>query len=50
MPDAPITWVAASVVVNVEEGAERSLSAGDERNESVYEIAADRSVTEVTRR
>ena len=31
--------VAVSVVVNVEEGAELSLSAGDERNESVYEVA-----------
>jgi len=30
--------VAVSFVVNVEEGAERSLSAGDERNESVYEV------------
>jgi peptidoglycan/xylan/chitin deacetylase (PgdA/CDA1 family) len=31
--------VAVSVVVNVEEGAELSVSAGDERNESVYEVA-----------
>ena len=31
--------VAVSFVVNVEEGAELSLSAGDERNESVYEVA-----------
>ncbi|HEV8142435.1 MAG TPA: polysaccharide deacetylase family protein [Methylomirabilota bacterium] len=31
--------VAVSLVVNVEEGAELSLSAGDERNESVYEVA-----------
>lgn len=30
--------VAVSVVVNVEEGAELSLSAGDERNEKVYEV------------
>lgn len=30
--------VAVSVVVNVEEGAELSLSAGDERNEAVYEV------------
>lgn len=30
--------VAVSVVVNVEEGAELSLSAGDERNERVYEV------------
>ena len=30
--------VAVSFVVNVEEGAELSLSAGDERNESVYEV------------
>lgn len=37
-----VTWpngarVAVSFVVNVEEGAQLSLSAGDERNESVYE-------------
>jgi peptidoglycan/xylan/chitin deacetylase (PgdA/CDA1 family) len=31
--------VAVSFVVNVEEGAELSLTAGDERNESVYEVA-----------
>ena len=31
--------VAVSFVVNVEEGAELSLSSGDERNESVYEVA-----------
>ena len=31
--------VAVSFVVNVEEGAELSLGAGDERNESVYEVA-----------
>jgi peptidoglycan/xylan/chitin deacetylase (PgdA/CDA1 family) len=31
--------VAVSVVVNVEEGAELSLTSGDERNESVYEVA-----------
>jgi len=42
LPDAQ--WprrarVAVSFVVNVEEGAELSLSAGDERNESVYEVA-----------
>lgn len=42
-PNPPdILWpngarVAVSLVVNVEEGAELSLSAGDERNESVYE-------------
>ena len=30
--------VAVSVVVNVEEGAELSISAGDERNEKTYEI------------
>lgn len=30
--------VAVSIVVNVEEGAELSLSAGDERNEKVYEV------------
>jgi allantoinase len=30
--------LAVSVVVNVEEGAELALSAGDERNESVYEV------------
>jgi len=30
--------VAVSVVVNVEEGAELSLSAGDERNEKTYEV------------
>ncbi len=29
--------VAVSVVVNVEEGAERSIADGDERNEGVYE-------------
>ncbi len=38
----PVRWpgdapVAVSFVVNVEEGAERSLADGDERNESVYE-------------
>jgi allantoinase len=31
--------VAVSFVVNVEEGAELSISAGDDRNESVYEVA-----------
>jgi len=31
--------VAVSVVVNVEEGAELSLSSGDDRNEGVYEVA-----------
>jgi allantoinase len=31
--------VAVSFVVNVEEGAELSLSSGDDRNESVYEVA-----------
>lgn len=31
--------VAVSFVVNVEEGAELSLTSGDERNESVYEVA-----------
>lgn len=42
-PNPPdILWpngarVAVSLVVNVEEGAELSLNAGDERNESVYE-------------
>ncbi|HEV8311240.1 MAG TPA: polysaccharide deacetylase family protein [Methylomirabilota bacterium] len=30
--------VAVSIVVNVEEGAELALSAGDERNEAVYEV------------
>jgi peptidoglycan/xylan/chitin deacetylase (PgdA/CDA1 family) len=30
--------IAVSVVVNVEEGAQLSLSAGDERNEKVYEV------------
>jgi peptidoglycan/xylan/chitin deacetylase (PgdA/CDA1 family) len=30
--------VALSIVVNVEEGAELSVAAGDERNESVYEV------------
>jgi len=30
--------LAVSVVVNVEEGAELSLSQGDERNESIYEV------------
>lgn len=29
--------LAVSIVVNVEEGAERTLSAGDERNEHIYE-------------
>lgn len=33
--------VAVSVVVNVEEGAELSLSAGDERNEQVYEVTEE---------
>ena len=31
--------VAVSFVVNVEEGAELTLSSGDDRNESVYEVA-----------
>ena len=40
----PVRWpggarLALSVVVNFEEGAELSLSRGDERNEHVYEIA-----------
>ena len=30
--------MAVSLVVNVEEGAELTLSAGDERNESRYEV------------
>jgi len=33
--------VAVSLVVNIEEGAELSLSAGDEKNESVYEIVQE---------
>jgi peptidoglycan/xylan/chitin deacetylase (PgdA/CDA1 family) len=33
--------VAVSLVVNVEEGAELSLSAGDERNERVYEVSEE---------
>lgn len=33
--------VAVSLVVNIEEGAELSLSAGDERNESVHEIVLE---------
>lgn len=33
--------LAVSVVVNVEEGAELSVSLGDERNESVYEIVEE---------
>lgn len=33
--------VAVSLVLNVEEGAELSLSDGDERNESVYEIVEE---------
>jgi allantoinase len=40
----PIRWpggkrLALSIVVNIEEGAELSLSAGDERNEHIYEAA-----------
>ena len=39
----PVKWpggakLAVSVVVNIEEGAELSLSMGDERNESIYEV------------
>lgn len=42
--EPPIRWpngarLAVSVVVNVEEGAELSLSAGDEANEFIYEAA-----------
>jgi allantoinase len=33
--------LALSIVVNVEEGAELSLGAGDERNESVYEVVEE---------
>ena len=33
--------VAVSLVVNVEEGAELSLTAGDERNEKVYEVSEE---------
>ncbi|MFO1147447.1 MAG: polysaccharide deacetylase family protein [Alsobacter sp.] len=33
--------LAVSVVVNIEEGAELSLSAGDERNEAVYEVVEE---------
>lgn len=33
--------IAVSLVLNVEEGAELSLSAGDERNESVHEVTAE---------
>ena len=33
-----LPWLALSIVVNFEEGAELSLSRGDERNEYVYEI------------
>ncbi len=33
--------VAVSLVLNIEEGAELSLSAGDERNESVYEVTEE---------
>lgn len=33
--------VAVSLVLNIEEGAELSLSAGDERNEAVYEIVLE---------
>lgn len=33
--------LAVSVVVNVEEGAELSLSSGDERNEAVYEVVEE---------
>ena len=33
--------VAVSLVVNVEEGAELSLTAGDERNETVYEVSEE---------
>lgn len=42
----PVRWpngarVAVSVVVNVEEGAELSLTHGDERNEAVYEVVEE---------
>src|SRR5206468_661015 len=33
--------LAVSIVVNVEEGAELSVSQGDERNESVYEVVEE---------
>ena len=33
--------LAVSLVVNVEEGAELSVSLGDERNEAVYEIVEE---------
>ncbi|MGI9334347.1 MAG: polysaccharide deacetylase family protein [Gammaproteobacteria bacterium] len=33
-------WVALSIVLNLEEGAELSLGAGDERNESVHEVVS----------
>ena len=40
----PVRWpndarVAVSLVVNIEEGAELNISAGDERNESVRSMA-----------
>ena len=42
----PVVWpggarLALSLVVNVEEGAELSLSSGDERNESIYEVVEE---------
>ena len=43
-PNPPTTrWredarIAVSIVVNIEEGAELSLSTGDEKNEGVYEV------------
>ena len=42
----PVRWpggarLALSIVVNLEEGAELSLSSGDERNESVYEVVEE---------
>ncbi|MEO0490794.1 MAG: hypothetical protein AAFZ49_14740, partial [Cyanobacteria bacterium J06659_2] len=33
--------VAISFVLNLEEGAELAISAGDERNEAVYEIVLE---------
>lgn len=46
-PEPPrIVWpggarVAVSLVLNVEEGAELAVSAGDERNEAVHEVTEE---------
>ena len=39
--------VAVSIVVNVEEGAELSLSAGDERNENMYAAGISGDIVDI---